>query len=110
MLFADNIFGNSPTELPGDHRAQLNGILVAYGPDIKQGEKIEDAQLFDITPTVLHMMGLPIPDDIDGVVLKEIFKEDSEPAKRDIFYEEEIKDERKKVKEKIEKLKNLGKL
>lgn len=108
MLFAGNIFGNSPTELPGDHRAQPDGILIAYGPDIKQGEKIEEAQLFDVTPTVLHMMGIPVPKDMDGKVLKEIFRGSSEIAKRDIIYE--ATDEMTKVREKVGKLKNLGKL
>ena len=108
MNFTDNILVESQPELPGDHHAQPNGILIAFGPDIKQGEKIIGAELIDITPTILRIMDTPIPKDMDGKVLKEIFSGNSEFAKRDIVYEEI--DERTKIKEKTGKLKNLGKL
>jgi len=66
----------------GIHR--MNGILMAYGPDIAEGKEIQNAEIIDVAPTILHMMGLPIPDDVDGKVLKEIFREDSEMAKREV--------------------------
>lgn len=64
----------------GGHR--LNGIFLARGPDIKKGAKIENAKIYDIAPTILRMFGVPIPKDIDGRVLMEVFKEDSELAKK----------------------------
>ena len=61
---------------------RTNGIFLAYGPDIKKSYKIENAKIYDIVPTILHIFGLPIPNDVDGRILNEIFKEDSQIAKR----------------------------
>lgn len=55
----------------GYHRKN-NGTFIAWGPDIKKHFEI-DATIFDICPTILHIFGMPIPEDIDGRVLKEIF-------------------------------------
>jgi predicted AlkP superfamily phosphohydrolase/phosphomutase len=54
----------------GDHR--LDGVLIASGPAFRAGARPEDATLLDIAPTVLHLLGLPVPDDMDGRVLGEI--------------------------------------
>ena len=32
-------------------------------------------QLVDLAPTILHMLGLPVPADMDGRVLEEIFSD-----------------------------------
>ncbi len=58
----------------GTHR--LNGIFMAMGNTIRQGVRISDAKIFDITPTILYMLGQPVPDDMDGRVLTEIFEEE----------------------------------
>ena len=107
-LLSGTMIASSSPELPGEHHAQINGIFIANGPDIKEGKKIEGVELVDLAPTILHMMNVPVPKDMDGKVLKEIFKEDSELAKRPIIYKEI--DEKKKIKERVEKLKNVGKL
>ena len=36
------------------------------GPGIKPGEQIYGANLLDITPTVLTLLGLPVAKDMDG--------------------------------------------
>jgi len=87
----------------------LNGIFLAYGPDIKEGIQIRGAKIYDIAPTILHMFGLPIPDDMDGRVLKEIFKEGSEPARREVKYQQ-VDVERERVKDTIRRLKKSRKL
>lgn len=51
----------------GDH--DLNGILVASGPDVRSSAKIDDAHLQDIAPTTLYLTGATIPGDMDGGVL-----------------------------------------
>ena len=91
----------------GGHVRQ--GLFMAYGPDIKNsGKKLTNLRIYDITPTVLHMFGLPTPDDMDGRVLSEIFKPDSEPAKKAVIHEPI--GEGQKVKAKISKLKDSGKI
>jgi hypothetical protein len=57
--------------LQGRHRSQ--GIMVAAGPDIRGGQRIEGARIVDVAPTVLYALGLPIPRDMDGRPLLEIW-------------------------------------
>jgi len=59
----------------------INGIFIAYGPGFRSGSEIKDARVWDIAPTVLHMLGLPVPEDMDGRVLKDIFTPGSHPQK-----------------------------
>jgi len=51
------------------------GMLVMSGPGIRPGAEIEGAVIQDIAPTVLHVMGLPVPSDMDGQVLENAFSE-----------------------------------
>lgn len=54
----------------GDHR--LDGVLIASGPAFRAGAKPEGAELFDLAPTILSLLGVPVPDDLDGRVLDEL--------------------------------------
>jgi len=107
----DSLTG-SPGSLTGWHR--LNGIFIAAGPDIKKGVRIENARIMDLAPTILHIFDVPIPSDVDGRVLKEIFKPDSHLAKNKVRYQVAEEHEREKCRliEKEEeikkKLKALG--
>ena len=56
----------------GDHR--LEGILIAAGPAFRSGAEPRDAALLDVAPTVLHLLGVPVPDDMDGRVLTELLE------------------------------------
>lgn len=55
----------------GSHR--LNGIFVMAGDRVKENNKIRDAKIIDVAPTILNMMNLPVPQDMDGRVLTDIF-------------------------------------
>jgi predicted AlkP superfamily phosphohydrolase/phosphomutase len=86
------------------------GIFFAFGPDIKQsGEKLPGLKIYDIAPTILHLFGLAVPKDMDGRVLSEIFKKESEPGQREVAYQE-IDSEAEKIKRKVKELKKLKKL
>jgi predicted AlkP superfamily phosphohydrolase/phosphomutase len=54
----------------GSHRS--NGILIASGPLIQPGAEIDSARIVDLAPTALHLMGCPVPGDMDGRVLSEM--------------------------------------
>jgi predicted AlkP superfamily phosphohydrolase/phosphomutase len=56
----------------GYHR--LHGMFLAKGPTIKKGVRIDGARIYDVAPTILHIFGIPIPEDMDGHVLREIFE------------------------------------
>ncbi|RJQ17688.1 MAG: hypothetical protein C4560_08215 [Nitrospiraceae bacterium] len=68
----------------GDHEGAIEGIFMATGPNIKPGKLNIKAGLLDIMPTVLHMLGVPVPEDVDGIVLKELFKEGSHALLQDV--------------------------
>ena len=55
----------------GDHR--MEGIFIASGPAFQAGSTLSaDADLLDIAPTLLHILGVPVPTDMDGRVLTEV--------------------------------------
>lgn len=54
--------------ISGTHR--MNGICMAYGRAVQPGAHVESAHIFDLAPTILHLLDVPIPDHMDGNVLK----------------------------------------
>jgi len=54
----------------GAHR--LNGLFLATGPSFKKRRKLKNAKIYDVAPTMLELLDLQIPWNIDGRVLKEI--------------------------------------
>ena len=51
---------------------RLHGMVVISGPGIKKDERVYGASLLDIAPTILWLMGLPVPRDMDGKALIQI--------------------------------------
>ena len=78
-----NIKSNKLFKRVADHSSQ--GIFLAYGTDIKKAF-ITEAKIYDLAPTILHIMDVPIPKDTDGRVLREIFKESSLLATKKCMY------------------------
>ncbi|HIE39527.1 MAG TPA: hypothetical protein EYH30_07450 [Anaerolineales bacterium] len=64
----------------GCHR--LHGLLIAWGAGVRPGQAVEGARILDLAPTILHLMGLPVPDDMDGKVLTSLLSSD-----RPVVYE-----------------------
>ncbi|MHA2052065.1 MAG: alkaline phosphatase family protein [Candidatus Hodarchaeales archaeon] len=50
----------------------LEGIIIAHGPDISSGKVDVKFNIADVTPTALHLLGVPIPKHVDGQVVREI--------------------------------------
>ncbi len=61
------------SHLSGVHR--MDGIILAQGPHVRRNAKIEGAGIIDVAPTVMYALGMPIPSDMDGKPLTEIFEE-----------------------------------
>jgi predicted AlkP superfamily phosphohydrolase/phosphomutase len=62
------------------------GILAGFGPVFWQGRTSTDASIMDLAPTILHCMGLPVPDSYDGRVLRNVLNPDSMSYKVPISY------------------------
>jgi predicted AlkP superfamily phosphohydrolase/phosphomutase len=66
-------------QVPGSH--DEHGIFLAKGPGIAAGATIDNARLIDVTPTILHAMGIGVPKTedgqpaMDGRVLTDVFTE-----------------------------------
>ena len=64
----------------GHHRRPIPGVIVAAGPDIRPGDVPVDgltraalaagASVFDVTPTLLALMQVPVGEDMHGSVLE----------------------------------------
>jgi predicted AlkP superfamily phosphohydrolase/phosphomutase len=55
----------------------VDGFMIAAGKHINQEAVLNGATTMDLAPTILHLMGQPIPKDIDGRVLMELLNEKS---------------------------------
>jgi predicted AlkP superfamily phosphohydrolase/phosphomutase len=51
----------------GCHRRE--GIFIAAGPGIHAGVDLPEASILDLAPTILHLLGEPVPREMDGRVL-----------------------------------------
>ncbi len=106
---------SSDFEHTGTHR--LNGTLVLQAAGvIKKGVAIEGAGLADVAPTILYIMGQPVPGNMDGRVLTEVFEDEFMAANGPVRHDADDGHEKaEKVaysdddkKEMEEKLKGLG--
>lgn len=76
--FNESIRKLSPSEVHtarfGSHRQ--HGIFILHGGPIKRNLEITNANIADLAPTALYLLDIPVPDDMDGVVLKDAIKKD----------------------------------
>lgn len=54
----------------------LNGLLVMCGPPFESNKKLSEAHIIDIAPTILYLLGVPIPTDMDGSILFDAIRDD----------------------------------
>jgi predicted AlkP superfamily phosphohydrolase/phosphomutase len=78
MAFGHADFGSNKlvepiTGLSGHHR--LDGIMIMAGPGVKPGVRIDEASILDLAPTILQVLGTPVPREMDGRVLTEAFQD-----------------------------------
>jgi predicted AlkP superfamily phosphohydrolase/phosphomutase len=54
----------------------MEGIFMTSGAHIKKGATLQGADIMDLAPTILYLMGCKVPDDMDGKVLVDLFDGD----------------------------------
>jgi predicted AlkP superfamily phosphohydrolase/phosphomutase len=56
----------------GSHRPE--GTFMALGPSFKESTYCNQAHIMDIAPTVLQLLDIPVPEDMDGRVLADLLR------------------------------------
>jgi hypothetical protein len=92
FIVSDHGFGYAPVPhrmrgepFSGDHLD--DGIIIVAGPGIAHDAVIENATVTDITPTILHGLGLKVAQDMEGKVLTKIWKQSPGPIRYQPTYE-----------------------
>jgi predicted AlkP superfamily phosphohydrolase/phosphomutase len=67
-------FAFSEKEHNGSHR--LDGVFMMHGGAVKRGVELQGCHIVDLAPTILHLMGMSIPEDMDGKVLTSAMADD----------------------------------
>jgi hypothetical protein len=108
--------GQSPTPFHAkdtQHRHGPPGILALAGPGVRPG-RLEGAGIYDLAPTVLHLLGLPVADDFPGRVRAGALERPGDVARvpsyrglRTAAAEEAPPDPRRQEEE-LERLRSLG--
>jgi predicted AlkP superfamily phosphohydrolase/phosphomutase len=63
----DPVYGTT-----GHHR--MDGLMIWHGPGVlQQASAFEGARICDLAPTILYLMGQPVPKEMDGCVLLDLF-------------------------------------
>ena len=74
MGFMSNKLFDNVSIISGNHN--LKGILFLQGKDVQESAQINGANIIDIAPTILYLLGEPVPDDMDGRVLEQCLKKE----------------------------------
>ncbi|MBK9710473.1 MAG: alkaline phosphatase family protein [Kouleothrix sp.] len=116
-LDSPQLFGDSRTHCTGIHRPL--GMIALSGPSIPAVGRQAEAQIVDATPTMMWLLGLPIPDDVDGQLLRQLVDRASLESQPPVFAAQEQTQGRAEIKptawadpeeeqEVLERLRNLG--
>ena len=96
---------------------RLDGVLLLAGPGIRAGEVLESVSVFDVLPTLLYLMDLPVAEDFRGTVLSGAFETVPRPRTVPTYRDRPWSDARRDAladahqdvdEERIEKLRSLG--
>jgi predicted AlkP superfamily phosphohydrolase/phosphomutase len=114
-FFSNKIFDEG-VGASGSHRQ--NGLFLIWGDSVKSGGILKGPRIHDLAPTILHLLGLPIPSDMDGKVISEALEGEwlgKHPIQYETALEEQDRkglsyseDEEKEIKEKLKGLGYLG--
>ncbi len=65
------------------------GIFLVAGPAVRRGATAPRASLMDMAPTILHLLGLPVPTYMRGKVLASVFEEPGYRARPPAYLEDD---------------------
>lgn len=70
---AEDLLQETDAKISGEHN--IHAVLVLIGDPIRPGVRGGDASIYDVAPTTLELMGLPIGENMRGRVLEPAFRE-----------------------------------
>ena len=90
----------------------MEGIFILRGQGIRRHFTIEGARLIDVAPTILHLFGSPIPREMDGRALMDMFETNSQwmtnpprimdiPIQRNVWQSSPHEDDQEIIKERL---------
>ncbi|MDB2253507.1 alkaline phosphatase family protein [Halorubrum ezzemoulense] len=108
----DDLFSTGPPSKARNGGHNRDGIFIASGPGIDSGSGL-DARIYDIAPTLLYIHDQPIPEEMDGNVLFDVFgsrdpDEEPERAPIETLVEQGENVERSDDEEVQQRLEDLG--
>lgn len=65
-----SIYADENDTGPDDANHAQEGLFILYDPSQKGRGRVTPAQIVDIAPTVLSLMGLPVPGDMIGKAIE----------------------------------------
>ncbi|MEW5986333.1 MAG: alkaline phosphatase family protein [Chloroflexota bacterium] len=83
LQFPSSHWLEPPFDRTGGH--QMDGILLAKGPGIRPGYQVDGARIIDLAPTILSLLDVPIPDDVDGHILSTLFTDELAQGLQPVF-------------------------
>lgn len=69
--FGNNALMRSSPLFNAHHR--MDGMVALYGSAIRRGTRLDTYSIVDLAPTILYLLGYPIPADMDGQVMAQAF-------------------------------------
>ncbi|MHC3437788.1 alkaline phosphatase family protein [Natrialbaceae archaeon A-gly3] len=78
---AEEVFSSAGAKA-ASHRSE--GVFFARGPGIASGVTPSALSVVDVAPTVLHSVGEPVPETVDGTVATDCLTADAEPSTRSV--------------------------
>jgi len=69
---SNRVLERTSPAISGQHR--MDGILAIVGPEVRSGARLDGVRIEDVAPTALHLMGMPVPEEMDGQVLTEALR------------------------------------
>lgn len=78
---SDHVFPDEDPSWSGVNKRE--GLFAAVGPAFGTGT-IDGLSILDLAPTLLHLHGCAVPDDMDGEVRHSVFADGTEPATSEV--------------------------
>jgi predicted AlkP superfamily phosphohydrolase/phosphomutase len=74
VAYEGDVFVDVQSEGKGIHAQP--GVLIAAGAGVRQARDRGEGEIVDVAPTVLYLLGLPVPSEMDGRVLAQALSPD----------------------------------